>query len=98
MAEPISIFVLLALTTALVEIIKQFIKLKPFIPFLAILIGVGLNYLGGLAIVNSSWQATVLWGVIIGLSGAGLFDFTKLSIVQPTKSIASRIATAFRKQ
>jgi len=71
-----SFVVLVALTTGVVEAIKKIIGVESkFLPLTALVIGVVLTFLGGITNITS---LTVLTGIAVGLSSAGLFDHTKL--------------------
>jgi len=73
----ITLAVLVALATGVVEAVKLFKVPKRFIPLVAILVGVCLNLVfrfGG------DVGQQVLIGIAIGLSSAGLFDFAKKTV------------------
>jgi hypothetical protein len=72
----ISFAVLVALTTGVVEVIKRIIGIdSKFLPLTALVVGVVLTFLGG---ITNTTSLTVLTGIAVGLSAAGLFDHTKL--------------------
>ena len=70
----ISVIALAALTVGLVEMIKQLDVNKKLIPLLALLMGIGLTFLGGEILAIATWQEKVLQGLILGLSAMGLYS------------------------
>jgi len=68
--------VLVVITTAVVEVLKRATGLnKKFIPLTSLIVGLILNFIAVGFYFNS---ITILTGIVIGLSAAGLFDQTKL--------------------
>jgi len=68
--------VLVVITTAVVEVLKRATGLnKKFIPLTSLIVGLILNFIAVGFYFNS---ITILTGIAIGLSAAGLFDQTKL--------------------
>lgn len=76
---------MLASVMALVEVAKGFKLPTRWCPILAIVLGIAVNVsigtLGGL------WPEKVFYGVLIGLSAAGLFDTVKNPIVATKKLV-----------
>lgn len=68
---------LVALTTCVTQAVKALKFPTAYLPFIAMIIGTLFSFLGGTAVTISQ---TILDGIIIGLAGAGLFDFAKLTI------------------
>jgi len=72
----ISFALLVALTTGVVEVIKRIIGVESkFLPLVALIVGILLTFLGGITNLTS---LTILTGIAVGLSAAGLFDHSKL--------------------
>jgi len=72
----ISFTLLVALTTGVVEAIKKIVGVDSrFLPLIALIAGIALTFLGGITNLTS---LTILTGLAVGLSAAGLFDHTKL--------------------
>uniref|UniRef100_A0A6M3XYV2 Holin n=1 Tax=viral metagenome TaxID=1070528 RepID=A0A6M3XYV2_9ZZZZ len=71
-----SFIVLVALTTGITEVCKRALSLESkFMPLVALISGLGLTFIGNVTDLTS---LTILTGVAVGLSAAGLFDQTKL--------------------
>ena len=75
--------VLLGIVMGLVEVVKR-TKLIPdeFLPMVAVLIGIGISYLGNLT--------ELLTGVILGLTAVGLFSGIKNTVVG-VKNVAIKV-------
>ena len=71
--------ILILLCVAIVQAVKRLKIRSAWLPFISIAIGILLSFLGGTSVVI---QRTILDGVIIGLSGCGLYDFSKKTILR----------------
>jgi len=74
----ITIPVLIAFNIGLNEVIKRLGLETRFIPLTAVLIGCLLAFLSNL---TASYELTILQGLLIGLSSAGLFDLGRKTIL-----------------
>ena len=70
---------IVACVMTLVEIGKTFKLPTRWCPILAILLGIGLNLV--LETMGITWQEQSFYGILIGLTAAGVFDVVKLPIV-----------------
>lgn len=69
----IDLALLVGVVVALTQLAKQYVPTK-YIPALSLVLGV----VGGLIYVDGAIAERVLYGVMIGLSAAGLYDQTKI--------------------
>ena len=71
------------LTTGLTEVVKRLAGLSPetqdrVVPFISVLIGIGVNYLVSTQLVSSpSIPAIIVFGLISGLASSGLWSGTR---------------------
>lgn len=68
--------VLTAITVGLVQIIKKFKVSSRFIPLFAILVGVCLCWLAGVAMPQ-----LIFAGLVVGLTASGLYDVGKKTVL-----------------
>lgn len=69
--------ILTAITIGLVEVIKRTGTPIKFLPLIAVLVGIVLNFFGDIS-GGAGFGGRVIIGIAIGLSASGLFDQTKL--------------------
>lgn len=68
--------ILIALVLGLVEAIKRASKLdKSFLPLLSVVLGIGIAFLAQ-GSFDMTILETILFGIVVGLSSCGLFDFS----------------------
>jgi hypothetical protein len=65
---------LIAVVVAITELVKQFEVPKKYLPIVSLVLGLaaGIFYVGGTV------KEQIMYGLMIGLSAAGLFDQTKI--------------------
>ena len=79
-----SFSILILICVAIVQAIKMLKIKKAWLPFVSMIVGVILSFLDGTSTYASR---IILDGMVIGLAGAGLFDFAKLSVGGAVKGI-----------
>jgi large-conductance mechanosensitive channel len=67
------IAVIIAVIVALTQLVKEFVPNR-FIPLLTVILGVVSAYV----YVDGDIKVKIMYGLMIGLSAAGLFDQTKI--------------------
>lgn len=70
----VDVALLIGVVVALTQLAKHYVPTK-YVPALSLLLGV----VGGLIYVDGAMADRVLYGVMIGLSAAGLYDQTKIT-------------------
>lgn len=70
----LSFVILTAITVGLVEIVKKLMGENRYVPLVALAVGVALAFLGQTYTEAVSWQDSVLYGLVMGLSAMGLYS------------------------
>jgi hypothetical protein len=69
--------ILIAITTAVIQIIKGLNIKSELLPVLSMVMGVIVCFIAG---IEGAIGEIILQGILIGLGASGLYDFTKLSL------------------
>ncbi|GIO26380.1 holin [Ornithinibacillus bavariensis] len=68
------IALIIAVVLALTELLKQLVVSKKYLPVASLILGL----LAGVFYVGGTLQEQIMYGLMIGLSAAGLFDQSKI--------------------
>lgn len=81
----------IAIITGLIQVIKMGFKLEDnrYVPLFSVVMGIGLAFLGQNGF-DMTVKETVLFGLMLGLSAAGLFSGLK-SAIYVTKQVIGKI-------